>query len=133
MMCPGTGEWWAEALPAELQNWKIAPLEMLAAWITTRMVVKHREGSPPCPLHHVTHAGWRVHVILFVDNSNVVNNLIKQRCRSQAIDHVWQPFQRELAKNQTYLQAHWISTHVNFVADTPRESCLDLTCVGETP
>ena len=65
-------------------------------------------------------------MILFVDNSNIINNIIKQRCRSQAIDHVWQPLQRELAKNQTYLQAHWISTHVNFVVDTPRESSLGL-------
>ncbi len=59
----------------------------------------------------------RVHVVLFCDNTNVVNNIIKQRARSQAIDHFWQPFQRELARAHTFLEAQWISTHVNFVAD----------------
>ena len=95
---PDTGEWWALELTPELKTWRIAALEMLAAWITYDMIAKG-EALTMVQLH--------------IDNANVVNNINKLRAKSWSIDHIYQAMQRQMQREKIFFCASWIGTHQN--------------------
>ncbi len=101
--CPQSQQYWyISPLPPQVARWKIAPLEFLVAFITLQM----------CSMHH-THS----QLVMFIDNTNVCNNILKQRAKTRALDHIWQKFYLLAESTHTYVSLDYIPSKINFVAD----------------